>query len=71
MPFRFLLGSHIKALFGEVLGSTGMIGHRGDGGTELGGQLAVLGVAADQVSGIVEDIGGESIDGVLGHIVAG
>ena len=48
-----------------------MIRHGGDGGTELQAQLAILGMAADQISGVVKDIGGQGIDGILGHIVAG
>ena len=48
-----------------------MIGHGGDGRAELGGQLAVLGVAAGKVSGVIEDVGSQRIDSILGNIVPG
>ena len=48
-----------------------MIRHRGDGSAELGGQLAVLGVAADQIGGVVEDVSRQSIDSILRYIVTG
>ena len=64
-------GSDLKALLSEILGSAGVIGHGGDGSAVLQAQLGVLGMAGGQGRGVVEDVGHELVDIVLGHIVAG
>ena len=48
-----------------------MIRDRGDGGGKVEIQLAVLGVAADQIGGVVEQILREVVDGILRNVVTG
>ena len=67
----FLNGSDLEALFSEVLGSAGMIGHGGDGSAVFQAQLTVLGMAGNQGLSIVEDIGHKVVDVSLSHIVTG
>ena len=48
-----------------------MIGDGGNGSAELGADLRVLGVGVGETGGVVEDIGDQLVDGVLGNVVAG
>ena len=48
-----------------------MIGDGGNGSAELGADLRVLGVGVGETGGVVEDIGDQLVDDVLGNVVAG
>ena len=66
-----VLDCNSKAFLGKILGCAGMVGHGGDGSTVLQAQLAVLGVAAGQVCGIIKNVSHEIIYIGLGYIIAG
>ena len=68
---KLLLGGNVKALFCEVFGRARMIGDRGDGSAELGADLRILGVGVGEAGSVIEDVGGQLVDRVFGHVVAG
>ena len=66
-----LLGGDGDALFGEVLGSAGMIRNIGDAGGKLDAALGALGVGGGDLVQIVENAGDEVVDVGVGNVVAG
>ena len=48
-----------------------MIGDGSDGSAKFGADLCVLGVGVGEAGGVIEDIGDQLVDCILGNVVAG